>query len=339
MSLVHDLDLPVLGAPMAGGATTPLLVAAVSDAGGLGMLAAGYQTPDRLAADLVHVRDLTSRPFGVNLFVPQPLDRAALEPAVEDFARRIEPEAVALGTTLGRADWHDTDHWEAKVLLVETLAPPVVSCTFGVPDADVVDRWRRAGCEVHLSVTSVAEARAALAVGADALVLQGQEAGGHRATHDPAVEPEALDHLGLLELVRPETPLPLVVAGGVTTAGDVRRALAAGASAVQVGTALLLAPESGANRTYRQALRSPQLDRRVLTRAYSGRVAGALATAWTERYADAPAAFPVLDQLTKPVRRAAAERGDLGRIHVWAGSGWRAAQERPAGEIVRELGR
>ncbi|WP_327282450.1 nitronate monooxygenase [Serinicoccus chungangensis] len=337
MSVLARTDRPVVAAPMAGGVTTPLLVAAVSDAGGLGMLAAGYRTPERLAADLVHVRDLTTRPFGVNLFVPQRLDRAALGDEVEAFARRIAPEAADLGVRPGTVSWHDTDHWEAKVQLVETLAPPVVSCTFGVPDAGVVDRWRRVGCEVHVTVTSSVEARAAAEGGADVLVLQGQEAGGHRGTHDPGVDPEPVDHLGLLELVRPETDLPLVVAGGITTAGDVRRALSAGAAAVQVGTALLLAPESGAGRTYRAALRDPRLGERVLTRAFSGRVAGALATGWTRRYADAPAAFPVVDQLTRPLRRAAAEAGDTHRLHLWAGSGWRAAQERPAGEIVREL--
>ncbi|ANS77492.1 Enoyl-acyl carrier protein reductase [Serinicoccus hydrothermalis] len=337
MSLLGSLVLPVVGAPMAGGVSNPLLAAAASDAGGLGMLAAGYRTPEQVAADLVHVRDLTDRPFGINLFVPRPLDRAALEPAVEDFAGRIAGEAAALGTEVGRPSWYDTDHWDAKVHLVETLAPPVVSCTFGIPGAAVVDRWKAAGCEVHLTATSVPEALAAAETGADVVVLQGMEAGGHRGTHDPSAAPEPVDHLGLLETVLPQVGVPLVVAGGVTTPGDVRRAFGAGAAGVQVGTALLLAPESGASRTYRAALRSPRHTERVLTRAFSGRVAGAVANGWTREYADAPAAFPVVDQLTKPLRKAAAEQGDLERIHVWAGSGWRAAQERPAGEIVREL--
>ncbi|WP_022925600.1 nitronate monooxygenase [Serinicoccus marinus] len=337
MSLVETWERPVVGAPMAGGVSSPLLAAAVSDAGGLGMLAAGYRTPEQVAADLVHVRDLTDRPFGVNLFVPRPLDRAALEPRVDDFAGHIAGEAAALGTEVGLPSWHDTDHWEAKVHLVETLAPSVVSCTFGLPDASVVQRWKGAGCEVHLTATSVAEAVAAQAAGADVVVLQGREAGGHRGTHDPSVEPEPVDHLGLLEAALPRLGVPAVVAGGVTTPGDVRRALAAGAAGVQVGTAILLAHESGASRTYRAALRSQHHTERVLTRAFTGRVAGAVANGWTREYADAPAAFPVVDQLTKPLRRAAAEQGDVERLHVWAGSGWRAAQERPAGEIVREL--
>lgn len=343
MSLLRSLPLPVVGAPMAGGVSTPLLVAAVSDAGGLGMLAAGYQTPEQLAADLVHTRDLTDRPVGVNLFVPaDPGQRAAArdahEAAVAAYRDALAPEAGALGVEPGTVSWQDTDHWAEKVVLVETLAPAVVSCTFGVPAPEVVARWRAAGVEVHVTVTSLSEARAAAAAGADALVLQGQEAGGHRGTHDVEAEPEPLDHLALLDWVAPHVDLPLVAAGGVTTAGDVRRALAAGATAVQVGTALLLATEAGTSLTHRAALRDPGLTHRVPTRAFTGRVAGALRNGWVDRHdGAAPPAFPAVDQVTKPLRRAAADAGDVDRMHIWAGAGWRACQDRSATEIVRGL--
>lgn len=337
-TLLTLLELPIVGAPMAGGVSTPLLAAAVSDAGGLGMLAAGYRTPEQLAADLVHTRDLTQRPFGVNLFVPRPPSRARHEAAVSTFRDRLLPEAQALGVEPGHPSWGDTDHWADKVLLVETLRPAVVSCTFGVPPAHVVDRWRAAGIEVHVTVTSLAEAADALAVRPDALVVQGHEAGAHRGTHDPEAEPEMIDHLGLLEVVSPEVEVPLVAAGGITTAGDVRRAMDAGAAAVQVGTALLLATEAGTSQTHRAALRDPSLTERVTTRAFTGRTAGAVRNAFVDRHeGHVPPAFPVVDQLTKPLRRAAADAGDVHGIHIWAGSGWRAAQERPAGEIVREL--
>lgn len=338
MSVVDALEVPVVGAPMAGGVSTPLLAAAVSDAGGLGMLAAGYRTPEQLAADLVHTRDLTSRPFGVNLFVPHRVDRRRHEPAVTAYREALLPLAHDLGTDPGLPTWGGTDHWDDKVALVETLAPAVVSCTFGVPDADVVARWRAAGCEVHITVTSAREAAAAVAAGADALVLQGAEAGGHRASHDPEAEPEMIDHLGLLETVRATTELPLVAAGGVTTPGDLRRAQDAGAAAVQVGTALLLSTESGASLAYRAALRDPDLAERVATRAFSGRVAGAVRNRFVDRYADlAPPAFPVVDEVSRPVRAAAARAGDVQHLHIWAGSGWRACQDRPAAEIVRGL--
>lgn len=339
MTVLSRLEVPVVGAPMAGGVSSPLLVAAVSDAGGLGMLPAGYRTPEQLAAALVHVRDLTDRPFGVNLFVPRPPDRAEHEPAVTAYREALLPRAAALGVEPGHPVWADTDHWADKVLLVETLAPAVVSCTFGVPDAQTVQRWQVAGCEIHVTVTSAGEAAAAVESGADVLVVQGHEAGGHRGTHDPAAEPEVIDHLGLLEVVAAAgVTLPLVAAGGVTTPGDVRRARDAGAVAVQVGTALLLATESGASATYRAALRDGSMTERVTTRAFSGRVAGAVRNRFVDEFEDlAPAAFPVVDQVSRPVRAAAARAGDVHGIHVWAGSGWRACQERPAAEIVAEL--
>lgn len=339
MTVLDELEIPVVGAPMAGGVSSPLLVAAVSDAGGLGMVPAGYRTPEQLAADLVHVRDLTDRPFGVNLFVPQPLDRDALEPAVTAYRKALRPRADALGVEPGHPSWGDTDHWADKVLLVQTLAPAVVSCTFGVPDPETVERWRTAGCEVHVTVTSAVEAAAAAQAGADVLVVQGHEAGGHRGTHDPAAEPDMIDHLGLLEAVAAAgVSAPMVAAGGITTPGDVCRAREAGAVAVQVGTALLLATESGASATYRAALRDGSLTERVTTRAFSGRVAGAVRNRFVDELEGlAPPAFPVVDQVSRPVRAAAAHAGDVHGIHVWAGSGWRACQDRPAGEIVRQL--
>lgn len=338
MSILENLSLPIVGAPMAGGVSTPLLVAAVSDAGGLGMLAAGYRTPEQLAADLVHTRDLTQRPFGVNLFVPHRPDRPRHEVAVGAFRERLQPRAGELGVEPGHPSWDDTDHWADKVLLVETLAPAVVSCHFGLPDREALDRWHRAGIEVHATVTDLDEARAAADLGVDALVVQGREAGGHRGTHDPEAEPSVLDHLGLLDMIAPEVRLPLVAAGGITTSGDVRRALDAGATAAQVGTALLLATESGTSATYRQALRDPSLTERVVTRAFTGRCAGAVRNGWVEEFdGQVPAAFPVVDQLTKPLRGAASTEGDVHGIHIWAGTGWRACQDRAAGEIVRDL--
>lgn len=338
MSLLHELECPVVGAPMAGGVSTPALVAAVSEAGGLGMLPAGYRTPEQLAADIVDTQELTQRPFGVNLFVPQPLDRAALEADVAAYREALAPRARALGVEPGHPSWGSTDHWDDKVALMQTLAPAVVSCTFGVPSAEVVRAWQAAGCEVHVTVTSAEEAQAATAAGADALIVQGREAGGHRGSHDPQAEPTQVDHLGLLAMIAPTTDIPLVAAGGIITAGDVRRAREAGAVAVQVGTALLLTPESGASATYRQALRDPELTERVVTRAFTGRVTGAVRNRFIDELGPlAPSAFPVVGQVSKPVRAAAASAGDVHGINIWAGVGWRAAQERPAAEIVRDL--
>lgn len=334
-----EMQAPVIAAPMAG-VSTPALVAAVDAAGGFGFLAGGYRRPPDLAQDIRRTRSLTDRPFGVNLFVPAPTDpRARGADAVEAVARyadRLAPEATRLGVRLPEPDWLDTDHWDAKLTLLADIDPvAVVSCTFGTPPAAAVNRLHAAGSCVAVTVTTPAEASAAAAAGADVLIVQGFEAGGHRGTHQVSEEPNELDHLALIPLVS-DLNLPIVAAGGITTAGDTGRALAAGACAVQVGTAFLLTDEAGTSAAYRMGLTDPAL-RSVITRAFSGRPARGLGNRFALAYADAPPAFPQVDQLTKPLRAAAAAQGDLGVVSLWAGSGWRAAREEPAAAVVARL--
>ncbi len=336
------LAVSVVAAPMAGGVSTPALVGAVNAAGGLGFLAGGYQSPGRLAQDIRATREVTGSPFGVNLFVPAPPrpagERAVAARAVAAYADRLAPEARRLGVTLPEPDWEDTDGWAAKLTLLADIDPvAVVSCTFGCPPPAAVDRLHTAGTCVAVTVTTLAEAQAARDVGADVLVVQGFDAGGHRGTHREADPPNELDHLALLPLLA-DVGLPMIAAGGITTAGDTRRALDAGAFAVQVGTAFLLTDEAGTSAAYRMALTDPSLGS-VITRAFSGRPARGLGNRFAvEHTTTAPAAYPQVDQLTKPLRAAAAAQGDLGGVSVWAGSGWRAAREEPAADVVRRIG-
>lgn len=335
-----ELTAPIIAAPMAG-VSTPALVAAVNAAGGLGFLAAGYQTPARLAQDLRETREHTAAPFGVNLFVPEPPrgapDRARSAEAVAAYADRLAPEAARLDVTLPAPDWDDTDHWDAKVTLLADIDPvAVVSFTFGCPPAATVERLHAAGSCVAVTVTSLDEARDARGAGADVVVVQGFEAGGHRGTHHVTDEPNDLDHLALLPMLA-EVGLPMIAAGGITTAGDVRRALAAGAFAVQVGTAFLRTDEAGTTAAYRMGLTDPHLES-TITRAFSGRPARGLANRFATAHGNAvPPVFPQVDQLTKPLRAAAAARGDLGVLSLWAGSGWRATREESAGAVVTRL--
>lgn len=334
------LTAPVVAAPMAG-VSNPSLVAAVNAAGGLGFLAAGYQTPARLAQDIRVTRSRTAAPFGVNIFVPGPArsapERSRAAQAVAEYAARLAPEAAHLGVTLPEPDWDDTDHWDAKVtLLAEIDRVAVVSFTFGCPPAATVGRFHAAGSSVAVTVTTPGEATTARDAGADVLIVQGFEAGGHRATHRVDDEPNNLDHLALLPTLA-EVGLPMIAAGGITTAGDVRRALAAGAFAVSVGTAFLRTEEAGTSAAYRMGLSDPQLGS-IITRAFSGRPARGLANRFAREHAgSAPPVFPQVDQLTKPLRAAAAARGDLDVVALWAGSGWRATREEPAGAVVTRL--
>jgi nitronate monooxygenase len=326
------LEHPIVQAPLGGGPSTPALAAAVSEAGGLGFLAAGYRTPDAVRADVGEVRRLTTRPFGINLFVPgiPSRDRAGLT----RYAETLAAEASRYGAELGEPRYDD-DHWKAKLALARDESVPVVSFTFGCPDAGVLDSLRESGCETWVTVTSAAEATAAERAGADALVVQGFEAGGHRGSHEPGASAD-LGLLALLQLVRDVTELPLVATGGIATGRGVAAVVAAGAAAAQLGTAFMLTPEAGTSPAHREALRGQ--GRTALTRAFTGRSARGIENRFMrEHEPEAPLAYPEVHNLTAPVRAAARERGDQDGFHLWAGQVYPLASEEPAGELVRRL--
>lgn len=328
-----QLELPVVAAPMGGGPSTPALAAAVSAAGGLGFVAAGYLAPDAVRDQIAAVRSRTDRPFGVNVFVPS---RAVAEPAsVERYAAALGGEADRYSVALGEPR-HDDDGWEAKLALVAKERVPVVSFTFGCPPRDVIARLRDAGITVWVTVTTPAEAGLAAAAGADGLVLQGVEAGGHRASFDDA-EPGELGLLPLIALVRAAVDLAIVASGGLATGPAIAAVLVAGATAAQLGSVLMRTPEAGTAPVHRAALAAGQVPT-ALTRAFSGRLArGVVNRFMREHGAQAPSAYPEVHHLTSPLRRAARERGDADGLHLWAGQAYPLAQERPAGELVQML--
>ncbi|MGY1805749.1 nitronate monooxygenase [Blastococcus sp. SYSU D00669] len=333
-----DVDLPVLAAPMAGGAGTPPLVLAAATAGGVGFLAAGYKAPEAVAAEIAEVR-AAGVPFGVNLFLPSSTPMA--EADFRRYAREIAGEGAPYGLDLAGADprWED-DGWRAKVDLLLADPVPAVSFTFAVPPADVVRALRRAGSAVLVTVTAADEARAAEQAGADGLVVQGTDAGGHSGVHDPARPLPAVPLPELLARVRAVTDLPLLAAGGLATTAQVRDAVAAGAAAAVVGTALLRTDESGAHPTHREALVDPRFPGTALTRAFTGRPARGLRNGFLERYsASAPLGYPEVHHLTRQLRAAAAAAGDADRLHLWAGTGHRLARTGPAADVLTELAR
>lgn len=330
---LRDLPRPIVGAPMAGGPSTPALAAAVSDAGGLGFLAGGYRTPDDFAADIAATRERTSAPFGVNLFVVEPFtpDPAALDA----YARSLAPLADRLGVTLGEPRWDD-DALPAKLALMLDARPAVVSFTFGCPDAAALHRLTQAGIATVVTVTTAAEAREAAARGAGALAVQGPDAGGHRGTWDALADPDTTPLATLVAEVA-ASGVPVIAAGGLHDPAGVRAVLDAGASAAQVGTALLLADEAGTNATHRAALADPRFTATTATRAWTGRWARTLANAFAAEHTDAPAAYPHLHHLTGPLRRAAIAAGDADTAHLWAGTGHAHARAGSAADLVAAL--
>jgi nitronate monooxygenase len=327
---LSSLKHPIVQAPMGGGPSTPALAAAVADAGGLGFLAAGYKTVGAVREDIDALRALTTRPYGVNLFAPP---AAAADP-VDRFVASLDAEAERYGAPLGEPR-HDDDEWEAKLALVAELAVPVVSFTFGCPPTGDVRDLQAAGCAVWVTVTTPAEAGIAARAGADALVVQGTEAGGHRATFDDAT-PGDIGLLALLQLVAAASDLPLVATGGIMTGRGVAAVLAAGARAAALGTAFMLCPEAATAPAHRDAIAAP--GDTALTRAFTGRTARGIVNRWLREHdAGAPSAYPDIHHVTAKVRAAARSQGDPDGFHLWAGEAHTLAEAIPAGELVRKL--
>ena len=329
---LERLEHPIVLAPMAGGPSTPALTAAVSAAGGLGLLAAGYRTPEAVAADIAAVHERTDRPFGINLFAPP--GAAPDQAAVAGYAERLGPEAARQDAAVGTAR-HDDDGWEEKLALVAGADVAVAAFTFGCPSPDVIGALQAAGTAAWVTVTTPAEAAHAAAAGADALVVQGVEAGGHRGSFDDA-RPGDIGLLALLQLVQAEVAVPLVATGGVATGQGVAAVLAAGASAAQLGSAFLRAPEAATVPAQRAALTGDRPT--ALTRAFTGRTARGIVNRFMDELGDgAPSGYPDVHHLTAPMRAAARARGDAEGFNLWAGQAYPLASEEPAGEIVRRL--
>ncbi|RMI31979.1 nitronate monooxygenase [Nocardia stercoris] len=328
--MLDDLQAPIVLAPMAGGPSTPALATAVSAAGGLGFLAAGYLPAATVAEQIAAVRGSTAAPFGVNLFVP------GISTPPDRFAGYL--------TELGREfplgePRFDDDDWDAKLELLVAEPVAVVSFTFGCPDPAAVARLRAAGTECWVTVTGAAEARQAREAGADVLIAQGAEAGGHRATFADRPADDVCDPLSTLALVQLLTAAvpgtPIVAAGGLGTGAAVAGVLVAGAHGAQLGTAFLRCPEAGTSPMHRAALTTPTPT--ALTRAFSGRRARGLLNRFVAEHPDAPAAYPEIHYATGPLRQRARAEGDPDAVNLWAGQVHELTAAEPAGELVRRL--
>lgn len=326
------LRLPLMLAPMAGGPGTPELAAAVSAAGGLGSLGAAYLSPAQIAEVGAAVRALTDWPFAVNLFVPEvlpsvtPTQIAAARADLAPLHAELELSPPALPQRV-------REDFGAQFAAVLRLRPAVFSFTFGRLGGAETAALREAGTLVIGTATGVEEARRLAADGVDAVMVQGGAAGGHRGgwLHD-----ELADTLALTRAVVEAVDLPVIAAGGLMDAADVRAALNAGASLAACGTAFLRAAEAGTSAPYRAALAEARPGQTTLTRAFSGRTARGLANRVTAEVTQ-PLPFPLQNALTRELRAAAARAGRAEFLSLWAGEGVHRGREGTAAEIVAQL--
>jgi len=329
------LSIPVIAAPMAGGATTPAMVIAAARAGGIGFLGAGYKTSESLRAEISAVRD-ASIPFGVNVFAPNPVPITV--ESYRRYAAAVQREADRFGLSLPADPVDDDDAFGAKIDLLLSSPVPIVSFTFGLPGAGVVRALQKAGTTVVQTVTSRQEAELAAAAGADMLAVQAGAAGGHSGTFTPDRTPEQVPIAELIAQVTAAVPVPVIAAGGLATPEDVAGVLRAGAVAAAVGTVLLRADESGASATHQAALTDPSRTQTTVTRAFTGRPARGLRNGFIDTFeALAPLGYPAIHHLTSPLRKAAAAAGEPDLVHLWAGTGYRQARKASTAEILSGL--
>ncbi len=332
-----DIAVPIVGAPMSGGPGSPALAAGVSNAGGLGFVAAGYLSAEQFAQDVAAARAATTGPLGVNLLVPQP--SVADWVALDFYADELEAVAEHYQVAVGRPEYGHDDDWARKLEVVADLRPELVSFTYGVPSPDVIRRLGALGLLVMVTVTSVYEAGVAVAAGADSLVVQGPNAGGNRATFAPDMDPGSESLHQLIDRIhRAHRDIPIIAAGGLGTGEDVAGVLRRGAVAAQVGTALLLSDEAGTSQAHRTAMQNQLFGRTIVTRAFSGRYARGLENEFIRLFDNvAPLGYPEVNQMTLPIREAAADREDPQGMNLWAGTSFRNAQPGPVADIVASL--
>jgi nitronate monooxygenase len=333
---------PIIQGPMAGGACTAALVAAVSNSGALGSLPASLFTPEVMQSQIDQVHKLTDRPFLINLFVQQTPQPTPSE--VAHACALLEPVWSALGWTELPLPQRWCEDFEGQLEVLIAARPACASFTFGILSAQQVARLHAAGIFVIGTITTVAEALAWQVVGADAVVASGIEAGGHRGTFIGAQQEATLNATQLLPLVVQALSIPVIAAGAIMDGVDIARALGQGASAVQMGTAFLVTDESGIHPAYRQRLldaaNDPGRDPTRLTRAFSGRYARGLDNRFMQAMAQVESqvpAYPVQNALTGSLRAAAAKSGDTEWMSLWAGVAVARARPMAAATLVRTL--
>ncbi len=332
------LKHPIILAPLGGGPSTPELVAAVSNAGGLGFLGAPYLTPEQISDAIRRIRALTSQPFGANLFaggwsLQPPTDPRPMLDLLARFHERlgIPPPSVPAVPP---------DPFPKQLEVVLDERPAAFSFTFGVPPPDALLRLRSRGILSFGTATTVDEAKILARAGVDGVVAQGAEAGGHRGTFAARTEEALTPTLRLVAELQRVVSLPIIATGGIMEGREIYTALQAGAAAAQLGTAFLACPESGASLAYKHAIITAGRDRTVLTRAFSGRWARGLAnefTAAVDAQPDAILPYPLQNQLTRAMRLAAGQKGEAECLSLWVGQGVARVRQLAAGELVRVL--
>ena len=328
---------PLILAPIAGPGT-PELTASVCNAGGFGIHPCAYSAPDEMLRDAARIRELTDRPFGVNLFIEEPLAPIA-DDVLQAAHERLRPYYEELEADFPAQPTRPPDRYNAQVETMLSIAPAVFSFTFGIPKPDVLQRIKRAGIYTIGTATTVQEAVAIEEAGVDAVCAQGAEAGGHRGSFLVSGDRAQIGTLALVRQIVRSVSIPVIAAGGIADSAGIAAVLALGAAAAQCGTAFLLADEARTSLPYRTALQRASSADTMLTSAFSGRYARGIRNRFSIEMNDErlQAPYPYQNALTRDLRIKAAAAGNAEMLNLWAGQAFPLAQAAPAAEIVRAL--
>lgn len=337
------IEYPIIQAPMAGGITTSNLVAEVSNAGGLGMIGAGYMTPNQIREQIKEIKQFTSKPFGINLFIPN--EFAYTEKEINSAYELLHPIRNQLHLDEDQnIDIPTCDHVfetfneQIKVVIEERV--PVCSFTFGIPSEAVISELKQNNIFVIGTATTVDEAIEVEKSGMDMVVVQGSEAGGHRGNFISPSQDSLIGLISLTPQVVDHVSIPVIAAGGIMDGRGLMASLCLGAIGVQMGTAFLTCIESGAHQVYKEAIMHVQEDQIVLTRAFSGKWARGIKNkfiAEMEKHEDSLPDFPVQNTLTQSIRKASSSQNNSDFMSLWSGQSPRLAKSQTVETLIKNI--
>ncbi|WP_152656783.1 nitronate monooxygenase family protein [Oceanobacillus sp. CFH 90083] len=343
MTKLLKIKYPIIQAPMAGGITTSKLVTATSNAGGLGMIGAGYMTPVQMQEQIKEIKKLTSKPFGINLFVPSPFQVS--EDGIKAANQALNPIRQQLN--LPHTDsFSISDHQEVVATFMEQIKVvieekvPICSFAFGIPPQDVIAELKQHNITLIGTATTVTEAVENEAAGMDLVVVQGSEAGGHRGGFINPEQEGAVGLMALLPQVVDHIRIPAIAAGGIMDGRGVAASICLGAQGVQMGTAFLTCVESGAHKVHKEAILNINEDQTVLTRAFSGKWARGIKNHFIlemEHHEVFLPDFPVQNTLTQDIRKAAAIQDNPDFMSLWSGQSPRLAKSQKVEALMENI--
>lgn len=331
------IEHPIIQAPMAGGPSTPELVAAVSNAGGLGSLGCGYLPPEQIDIDINRVKGLTNKPFGVNLFVPEPTSNN--EPSTE-VLKRLATYSSELGIDSPKIPDRPKYSFEDQLSVIINNEVPVFSFTFGIAEKAIINDLHDRGVFIIGTATCVDEGMLLQEAGCDAIVAQGNEAGGHRGTFSTTEGTPMIGGMALVPQLVDRVQIPAIASGGIMDGRGIAASLALGASAVQMGTAFLSCKEARVTQPWLDSILSSKDVSTVLTKAFSGKYARGIKNRFIDEMSllqEEVGSYPLQNSLTGELRNAAKESGNSDFMSLWAGQGSGMSCRTNAKELIESL--